>query len=272
MLICPVCGSPLMHSNKALCCANGHSFDVAASGYCNLLTGTRPGEFTGDSREMVAARRLFLDTGAYEPLRKALCSRLSELAPGRNPFAIDAGCGEGYYTREMARTLTGLVPGYRVFGADISKAATQYAAKRDRLALYVTASVYRLPFSDGCAGLITSLFAPAPPEELSRVLSDGGAVLRAVPGEDHLIELKEAVYEDPYRNDESKHSLEGFVCTDRSKLTWKQRLNSPEQIRALFTMTPYVHRTPKEGMQRLNALTELDVTLSFLLLTYEKKA
>ena len=29
--------------------------------------------------------------------------------------------------------------------------------------------------------------------------------------------------------------------------------------------------TPKEGIDRLNALTELDVTLSFLLLTYEKE-
>ena len=93
-----------------------------------------------------------------------------------------------------------------------------------------------------------------------------------MPGGEHLIELKEAVYDEPYRNDESKHSLEGFVCTDRRKLVWTQRLDSPEQIRALFTMTPYVHRTPKEGIDRLNALTELDVTFSFLLLTYEKNA
>ena len=271
MLICPVCGSPLEKSNNALRCGNGHSFDVAASGYCNLLTGTKPGEFTGDSREMIAARRLFLDSGAYEPLREAVCSRLSELAPGRPPCAVDAGCGEGYYTRGMARTLTGLIPGYEVFGADISKAATRYAAKRDSLARYITASVYRLPFSDGCAGIITSLFAPAPPDELARVLSDGGAVLKAVPGEEHLIELKESVYEDPYRNDESKHALEGFACTDRRKLVFRRHLDSAEQIRALFSMTPYVHRTPKEGIGRLNALTELDVTFSFLLLTYEKQ-
>ena len=270
MLVCPVCGSPLEQSDKALRCGNGHSFDVAASGYCNLLTGTKPGEFTGDSREMITARRLFLDTGAYEPLREAVCARLAELAPGRKPLAIDAGCGEGYYTRAMSAALTKLIPGYEVFGVDISKAATQYASKRDRLTKYVTASVYRLPFSAGCAGLVTSLFAPAPPEELARVLSDGGAVLQAVPGEEHLIELKEAVYESAYRNEENKHSLEGFVCTDRRKLTYSRHLDSPEQIRALFSTTPYVHRTPKEGIERLNALTELDVTLSFLLLTYEK--
>ena len=271
MLICPVCGAPLERSDRALRCAGGHSFDLSASGYCNLLTGTKPGEFTGDSREMIAARRLFLDTGAYAPLRDAVCSRLAELAPGRTRLAVDAGCGEGYYTRAMAETLAGLFPGYEIFGADISKAATQYAAKRDKLTRYVTASVYRLPFSDGCAGLITSLFAPAPPDEFARILSDGGAVVQAVPGEDHLIELKEAVYDTAYKNVETKHSLDGFVSTGCRKLTYGHHLDTAEQIRALFSMTPYVHRTPREGIERLNALTELDVTLSFLLLTYEKK-
>ena len=270
MLICPVCAKALKKVNNALRCENGHSFDLASSGYCNLLTGTKPGEFTGDSREMVAARRLFLDSGAYEPLREAVCGRLSELAPGRAPCAVDAGCGEGYYTRAMARTLKGLDPGCSVFGADISKAATQYAAKRDRLTQYITASVYRLPLASGCAGLMTSLFAPAPAAEFDRVLSRGGAVLMAVPGEEHLIELKEAVYDEAYKNEEGKHSLDGFVCTGRQKLTYRRHIGSAEQIRALFSMTPYLHRTPREGIERLNALNELDVTFSFLLLTFEK--
>ena len=221
---------------------------------------------------MVAARRLFLDSGAFDPLRDAVCDIVRTLAPGRSPCAVDAGCGEGYYTRAVADTLRALDPGYAVFGADISKAATQYAAKRDKLTQYITASVYRLPLSDGCAGLITSLFAPAPADEFNRVLSPGGAVLQVVPGAEHLIELKRAVYDEPYENEESKHALEGFVCAGRQKLTYRRHIGSAELIRALFAMTPYVHRTPKEGIERLNALSSLAVTFSFLLLTFEREA
>ena len=33
-------------------------------------------------------------------------------------------------------------------------------------------------------------------------------------------------------------------------------------------MTPYSHRTPKIGLARLQALKELDVTLSFVILVF----
>ena len=71
MLICPICAQPLIKLDKAMKCEKGHSFDIASAGYCNLLVGSKPGDFIGDSKEMVMARRRFLDSGAYEPLRSA---------------------------------------------------------------------------------------------------------------------------------------------------------------------------------------------------------
>ena len=270
MLICPNCSAPLLRGERAFRCKNGHSFDIAASGYCNLLIGSKPGEFTGDSREMVAARRSFLDSGAYEPLRNAVCERTAELAPAECVSLLDAGCGEGYYTRAVAKALADTGRQVHAFGADISKSATEYAAKRDKLTQYITASAFRLPFVDGCADIITSLFAPAPAEEFSRVLKRDGTVLLVVPGREHLLELKRAVYDVSYENDEDKHALPGFSLTDRKKLTYTRRIESAEQIRALFSMTPYWRRTPKEGIERLMALKKIDLTLSFVLLTFQK--
>jgi len=262
VLICPNCGKPLAREAAAYMCEAGHSFDLASSGYCNLLCGSKPGEFTGDSREMVAARRQFLDTGAYERLRTALCEKVRELAPGT---AVDAGCGEGYYTREIARNVAD-----EIIGIDISKAATQYAAKRDKITTYITASAYRMPVADNCADLVLSLFAPTPAEEFARVLKDDGSVLTVVPGNEHLWELKEAIYDEPYLNREDKHSLEGFVLTDRVKLSYKTEVAGNSNIKALFSMTPYIHRTSKEGMERLERIEKISLTLSFLLLTYKK--
>ena len=269
MLICPNCGNKLIQINNTYKCANNHSFDIASSGYCNLLVGSKAGEFKGDNKEMVMARRMFLDSGAYEPLKDAVCSTVQHISPS---VIIDAGCGEGYYTRAVAHTLANHNFNATVIGADISKSATQYAAKRDKLTTYITASCFHLPVKSECADLVLSLFAPSAAAEFSRVLTSDGVVVQVVPGDDHLWELKEAIYEVAYKNIEEKHTLEGFELINSEKITYKRIIDSPELIRALFSMTPYVHRTPKEGIERLNALNSIELTLSFLILTFKKQA
>lgn len=273
MLICPVCSLPLSQSGSSLRCQSGHSFDLAASGYCNLLTGSKDGKYIGDNKDMVAARRRFLESDTYAPLRDALAGQVCEYArAGFGGLAglnvLDAGCGEGYYTRAVAAALEGSGRLGQMIGVDISKSATQYAAKRDKLTRYITASSYHLPVADCCADLILSLFAPAPAEEFRRVLRPEGRVIQVAPGSEHLWELKEAVYDRAYPNREDKHTLEGFRLTDRRKLTFPCRLESKDLIQALFAMTPYAHRTPKEGLERLSGLSSLTTTLSFVILTF----
>lgn len=271
MLICPHCGAALTRKENTLRCPNGHSYDIARSGYCNLLQSSRSGEHTGDSREMVMARRQFLDRGYYAGLASGLCERVRELAEGHGAIHfIDAGCGEGYYTRQMAQTLQECGALSESVGIDISKSATQYAAKRDTHTQYVTGSVYHMPIADHCADIVCSIFAPTPAEEFSRVLSSNGAVVCVVPGEEHLWELKCAVYDTPYKNREEKHQLEGFRLMDRRKITYQVHMDNAQDIQTLFAMTPYSHRTPRKGLERLQVLRELDVTLSFLLLTFAR--
>ena len=273
MLICPVCADPLKESGRTLKCPNGHSFDLAASGYCNLMTGSRNGKYIGDDREMVAARRRFLETGAYAPLRDALCRLLLSLTDDRAGLSLlDAGCGEGYYTRAAAGALVEAGRLRQAVGADISKAATRYAAGKDSIVRYVTANSYRLPVADRSADLILSLFAPAPAEEFRRILAPGGHVIRAVPGADHLWELKQAVYDEPYRNREEKHLLPGFIEQARIRVEYPFSLDSSDAIRDLFSMTPYVRRTPRQGLERLAELERMAITFSFLLIVCEPSA
>jgi len=271
MLICPNCSLPLTKQDKAMKCEKGHSFDIASAGYCNLLVGSKPADFIGDSREMVMARRRFLDSGAYEPLRTALCSLVLEEAPQKSASVLDAGCGEGYYTGAVAKALKGSGRELVMVGADISKSATAYAAKRDKLSCYVTANSYKLPVRNGSADIILSLFAPAPAAEFGRILAPGGKVIMAVPGTEHLWELKEAIYDEPYKNDEDKHSLEGFRLLRREKLSYRALIEGGENVQALFSMTPYIHRTGKESMDRLRAIENIELTLSFVLLCYERE-
>ncbi len=272
MLICPHCGAPLVRKEKAFCCESGHSYDIAKAGYCNLLQTNKSGDHTGDSKEMVAARRQFLDQGYYAGLAKAMCQQVKQLTKDKEEIHfVDAGCGEGYYTRQMVQALYEEDKLKESIGIDISKSATQYAAKRDLHTQYITGSAYHMPLADHCADVICSLFAPTPEEEFLRVLKSDGVVVCAVPGEDHLWELKCAVYDKPYQNREEKYQLHGFQRIGRQKFTYRVHLERPEDIRTLFAMTPYSHRTSKVGMARLEALKELDVTLSFVILVFSAK-
>lgn len=261
LMRCPRCQSAFELNGASLICENRHCYDLSRRGYVNLAPSHDQNTEKYDA-ELFDSRRLVFEHGFYQPVAEAIAGWL----PNKPLTVLDAGCGEGYYTRAAAAALRDAGRLKQAVGTDISKAATRYAAGRDRSVRYVTANSYRLPVADGAADLILSLFAPAPAEEFLRVLSPRGLVIRAVPGADHLWELKQAVYDEPYRNREEKHRLAGFDERDRVRVEYPFALDSPGAIRDLFSMTPYAKRTPREGLDRLERLERLDVTFSFLLL------
>lgn len=72
-LACPLDGAPLQRQGGSLRCADGHCFDLAAQGYVNLLPVQNKRSLDpGDSKEMVAARRRFLEAGHYQPIADAV--------------------------------------------------------------------------------------------------------------------------------------------------------------------------------------------------------
>lgn len=69
---CPVCSQELKKEEKIWVCPQGHTFDIAAKGYVNLLMSNSSGaKRHGDDRLMINARRDFLSKGFYTPLREA---------------------------------------------------------------------------------------------------------------------------------------------------------------------------------------------------------
>ena len=97
---CPLCGEKLT-GDSTLKCTKGHCFDRAKEGYWHLLpVQSMRTKAPGDSKEMVAARRAFLNAGYYGIFGKAVGELCAEYGQPASPEAalhlLDAGCGEGW--------------------------------------------------------------------------------------------------------------------------------------------------------------------------------
>lgn len=270
VLICPVCGEKLEISGKSYVCGKKHSFDISKSGYVNLLLSKHVGNtIHGDNKLMVQARRNFLEKGFYEPLCRRLCELTCRYMP-ENGTLFDAGCGEGYYTAAVCDALNTAGKGAELFGMDISKIAVEAAAKRKKNISFAAASVFHLPVRDFSCDVLITLFAPYCGEEYSRVLKNNGIMIMAIPSENHLWELKKAIYDTPYKNEVKPYELRGFEFIESCRVSYGMALDNSEDIRSLFSMTPYYYKTGKKEQERLNALSSLEVRADFELLVYKK--
>ncbi len=271
MLICPVCSRPLTIGEKCAFCEAGHSFDRAKEGYFNLLLSSSSGGH-GDDRAMLLARRAFLEKGYYGHLLKELTEICLECFEKGNTL-VDAGCGEGYYTDAVCKSLAAQGKEVRFFAFDIAKDAAKLVSKKmGASATVFVSSAYKMPLATGCADGILSLFAPFAREEYMRVLKPGGLLIRAYPLENHLFALKEAVYDNPLKNEAVSDSVEGWESIEERRVVNRLELNSNEDITALFGMTPYAHKTSERDRKKLEKLEKLTVETDFGIAIYRKKA
>lgn len=264
-LLCPVCKKNLVPSGKSLVCADSHCFDIAKEGYVNLLRSGKAGELIGDNRDMALSRRDFLSKGYYA----ALAGKLCELIPLYKTAGelLDVCCGEGYYTAMMAQRLGG----FSVTGFDISKEMIRLAAKRKSPASFFVANMTAIPIPDASCDVVTHLFAPFCAPEFHRVLRDDGVLFSVVSGAEHLYSVKEALYDKPYRNDEEQPEANGFALTEKVKVSSEITLETNEDIRALWQMTPYYYHTPAEGLKKLEALDRITTKTEFVIFVYRKE-
>lgn len=266
VLCCPVCMNELSDCGKTYSCKNGHCFDKAKENYVNLLSGAhKQGELIGDNRSMALSRRSFLNKGYFSSLAEAVCGLL-ECENKGCPTVLDICCGEGYYSQYIAERVN-----CRLFGFDISKNMVRLAAKRKTGAVFFVANLSRIPVFDGSIDFAFHLFAPFHSSEFSRILKKGGVLVTAVPGKKHLWELKKALYDTPYENDEVLPAAGSLTLERTVKVCADIKLDNNEDIMSLFKMTPYYYRTSKEGIEKAKALAELETRLEFVLGIYRKQ-
>lgn len=265
-LKCPSCDLPLQLTGNSWQCDNGHRFDRAKRGYTNLLLAQhRRSRAPGDDKAMVQARTAFLQLGRYQPLADALLAGLGE---DDQPW-LDIGCGEGWYTCQFARQL-GSDNGV---GVDISKFAVDAAAKRDKALTWLVASGARLPLFDASQQRVFVLFTRLFTDDIARVLKPGGELIVVGTGEQHLLPLREALYEEVRQSgfDAGKFLDERFAQIDSQDIHLEWIPDDEQELQNLLAMTPHHWRAKPEAKAGIGKLAGKTMNAHFVIQRWEKQ-
>lgn len=262
-IICPVCKNILLKNGSTYKCEKNHSFDIAKEGYVNLLAGNhKSGDKTGDNKDMALSRKRFLEKGYFSALKNEIIEIIKEYTDS-DPVVCDICCGEGWYSNEILKA----VP-CRMYGFDLSKEMVKLASKRKNGGVYFVANLSSIPLETESVDVGFHLFAPFHDKEFSRIIKKDGIIITAVAGEKHLYEMKEILYDSPYKNDEKPPETEALRLIEKRKVTEKITLTSKEDIHSLFAMTPYYYRTSDRDKEKLSGFERLDVTVDFAIFIY----
>lgn len=262
VLACSVrgCGLALEQRERTLLCPRGHSYDVARSGYVNLLQPQdRRSLASGDSNAAVDARARLLSSGVGGTIVSAFVERAASLIASDEAVVVDLGCGSGEVLGELVRRRA-----VTAIGVDLSTAAAETASRRFPGVTWVVANAdRRLPVLDRSVDLILSFNGRRNPEECTRVLTRGGALLTAVPGADDLIELREQVMGGRLLRARADALIDQhkdtFTVAEHVTLRERHVLDA-DQLRDVLRATYRGARA--SAAPRLDRLSELEVTFA----------
>lgn len=262
--LCPLCQHALTLTDKTYRCDNNHSFDQAKQGYVNLLpVQFKHSKAPGDNKEMVIARRAFLDKGFYQPLVDKMLELYHKYGDSNAPL-LDAGCGEGFYTHQHKLTTN------IVYGVDIAKETIKIAAKRYQECHFSVGTLSRLSFSDSYFSWIISVYAPIIDTEFTRLLKSDGYLLTVTPAKQHLFQLKQLIYRQANEHDVSRNPIENLTLIEEQQLTYPMSFDNSEDVLHLLAMTPFAFKASKELLTHIKGMTEFSCQADFILRLYKK--
>lgn len=261
-LVCPVCSLALTQQGNTLSCEQNHCYDQAKQGYWNLLLVQRKrSKDPGDNQQMVAARTHFLDQHCYQPLADNVCTAVQqELADKPDARLLDMGCGEGYYTTQVEEALSGTP--VEMIGLDISKHAIKAACRRSKSIHWLVASGAQMPVPEQSQDMLLVMFSRLMPAAFAKIVRPAGLLLLAWPAQDHLLELRQSIYEEikVSEYDPTAELAALFSCEKIDTLRFEFSLKTAQDIQALLDMTPHSQRISAATTAKLLSSAPLNLT------------
>ncbi|MDY6674019.1 methyltransferase domain-containing protein [Streptococcus pneumoniae] len=258
---CPICQENLTLLETNFKCCNRHSFDLAKFGYVNLAPQIK--QSANYDEENFQNRQQILEAGFYQAILDAVSDLLA--SSKTTTTILDIGCGEGFYSRKLQESHSEKT----FYAFDISKDSVQIAAKSEPnwAVNWFVGDLARLPIKDANMDILLDIFSPANYGEFRRVLSKDGILIKVIPTENHLKEIRQRVQDQltnkEYSNQDIKEHFQEHFTILSSQTASLTKTITAEQLQALLSMTPLLFHVDQSKID-WSQLTEITIEAEIL--------
>ncbi|VSI62534.1 23S_rRNA m1G745 methyltransferase [Streptococcus pneumoniae] len=258
---CPICQENLTLLETNFKCCNRHSFDLAKFGYVNLAPQIK--QSANYDKENFQNRQQILEAGFYQAILDAVSDLLASSKTTTTILVI--GCGEGFYSRKLQESHSEKT----FYAFDISKDSVQIAAKSEPnwAVNWFVGDLARLPIKDANMDILLDIFSPANYGEFRRVLSKDGILIKVIPTENHLKEIRQRVQDQltnkEYSNQDIKEHFQEHFTILSSQTASLTKTITAEQLQALLSMTPLLFHVDQSKID-WSQLTEITIEAEIL--------
>lgn len=258
---CPICQENLTLLETNFKCCNRHSFDLAKFGYVNLAPQIK--QSANYDKENFQNRQQILEAGFYQAILDAVSDLLA--SSKTTTTILDIGCGEGFYSRKLQESHSEKT----FYAFDISKDSVQIAAKSEPnwAVNWFVGDLARLPIKDANMDILLDIFSPANYGEFRRVLSKDGILIKVIPTENHLKEIRQRVQDQltnkEYSNQDIKEHFQEHFTILSSQTASLTKTITAEQLQALLSMTPLLFHVDQSKIDWIQ-LTEITIEAEIL--------
>ena len=258
---CPICQENLTLIETSLKCSNRHSFDLAKFGYVNLAPQIK--QSANYDKENFQNRQQILEAGFYQAILEGISDILAARPSAKT--VLDIGCGEGFYSRKLQESHSDKT----FYAFDISKDSVQIAAKSESnwAVNWFVGDLARLPIKDASMDILLDIFSPANYGEFRRVLSKDSILIKVIPTENHLKEIRQIVQDQltkkDYSNQDIKEHFQEHFSIQSSQIASLTKPITTEQRKALLNMTPLLFHVDQSKID-WSQLTEITIEAEIL--------
>jgi 23S rRNA (guanine745-N1)-methyltransferase len=271
---CPVCKEQMqMIHLQSLVCSNRHCFDIAKQGYINLFYRANKTKY---EKKIFECRRIISRSGFFDPLYAVVSGIIiNQLRNNESASILDAGCGEGSHLINIQEQIFQKRSNpLLAVGIDISKEGVGIAAAEYSNAAWCVADIANCPFANHRFNFILNILSPANYSEFQRMVAVDGMVIKVIPEQGYLKELREIFYEGSEKHAYSNeltlnHFKQQFKETDVKCIRYQVNLSEP-LIEPLIGMTPLSWGTSRERLQKVQEMNLQQVTMDFKILVGKK--
>lgn len=275
IFICPICSSKMSVNNlNSMVCKNQHSFDLAKQGYINLLIQHSKTNY--DKVLFEARKKIIADSGLFDRFNEILTEALFKEMIENKDLIIDMGTGEGTH---LARIIQSLESTFNTkvsgIGIDISKEGITEAAKNYEDIIWIVADLARTPLANKASDVIINILSPSNYNEFKRILKNDGFIIKVVPRENYLKELRQHFYhqsdKEVYANTNVvEHFKENFQLIKKQTINYTKTL-TPLELKLLIKMTPLTWNVEEEEINTFINKGLFNITIDLELLIGKKK-